>query len=165
MIAREQKKTSFYLLRRAEALLGAVRFFRNEGASAPQRQLRFLAQSDFWEWEMENLIYSFTSFAERARTWRTAEAANQKLLAIGIVVDAKVVKSARWRGEWRLRQRDERVAPVEMLRQTIDEWNLLIREVEARFVTPMAKIATRYNVQTVRNLGHLLKNMPSFNEE
>ena len=95
----ELQRTSFYLVRRADALSGALRFFAEiEGTNGDRRRLQFLAQSDFWEWELDNLIYSFTNLAERSETWCSPHAAVAKLGRLGIVVDTKLVHTARWRG-------------------------------------------------------------------
>ena len=57
-----QPRSSLYLVLRAEALLGSLKFFISETDSV-RRRVQFLAQSDFWEWEIDNLIYSFTNLA------------------------------------------------------------------------------------------------------
>jgi hypothetical protein len=155
----QQHRTSLYLVRRAEALLGALRFFA--GASiGNQRRLQFLAQIDFWEWEIDNLIYSFTNLAERQRTWNSAEAARQKLGRLGVAVSAKLIRSVRWRGKWRIRFAQNRVAPVDLLREVIEIWNRLVETVEQQFILPMRDKARKWNIQTPRDLHHLRKEMP-----
>ena len=86
---RQARQTSFYLVRRAEALLGALRFF-DAPQHGPRRLLQFLAQSDFWEWELDNLIYSFTNLAERQETWRSTRSAVIKLGQLGIAMDMSI---------------------------------------------------------------------------
>lgn len=159
----EHAKTSLYLVRRVETLLGPIRFF-SDPVGGKERQLQFLAQSDFWEWEMENLIYSFTNFGERSRTWRSGKTALEKLGALGIAVEAKMVRHVRWNKGWHVRHEKERVAPVEMLRGAIEEWNALITIVETKFIAPMRATADRYNVQTRRDLDHLRKTIPALEE-
>jgi hypothetical protein len=154
-------RTSYYLVRRAEALLGTLRFF-TASANATECRLQFLAQSDFWEWEMENLIYSFTNHAERSETWRSPANAVRKLNEIGIVIESKVVDRVRWRhGGWRTDDHTRRVAPTDLLRETIDEWNKLVDLVETQFVKPFCDKAERFNIQTARDLNHLRKTMPA----
>jgi hypothetical protein len=160
---KKETRTSFYLTRKAEALLGVLRFFLDKSLPA-NRQLQFLAQSDFWEWEIDNLIYSFTNLRERSRTWQSADHAVRKLAALGVVVDAKVARKVRWRmyhGRWQHKDATRRVAPVEMLREVIDLWNELVTAAESRFVAPMRDRAEQWNLQSVRSLGHLRKSMPA----
>lgn len=156
----EQVRTSLYLVRRAEALIGALKFFANDVGNATERRLQFLAQSDFWEWELDNLAYSFETLAERSRTWASGAAATRKLNQLGVVVDAKIVRRVKWHGGWRVREDRRRVAPAELLREAVELWNGLIDRVEVQFVAPMRENADRYNIQTVRHLGHLRKSVP-----
>jgi hypothetical protein len=158
--ARHAKQTSFYLVRRAEALLGALQFFAAPSADT-RRKLQFLAQSDFWEWELDNLIFSFTNLAERQETWRSARAAVKKLGQVGVVVDAKVLKKVRWRdGRWGGHTVGERVAPVDLLRDVLRVWNELIDDVERRFVTPMRDKAEKWSIQARPDLNSLRRAMP-----
>jgi hypothetical protein len=162
---KEHLRTSFYLTRKAEALLGVLRFF-HEPRSPLHRRLQFLAQSDFWEWEIDNLIYSFTNFQERSKTWRSSDRAIRKLGALGVVVDAKVARKVRWRLEhWQHKDATRRVAPVEMLKEVIDVWNSLVDEVEALLVAPMRENAEKWNIQTVTSLRHLKKGMPELDSK
>jgi hypothetical protein len=157
----EAHRTSFYLVRRADALTGALRFFAEvEGADGDRRRLQFLAQSDFWEWELDNLIYSFTNLAERSETWCSPHAAVAKLGRLGIVVDTKLVHTARWRGRWIAKSKGTRVAPAAMLREVIDLWNHVVDLAEQRFIVPMRRKADRWNLQTRRDLNGLRKRMP-----
>src|SRR5437868_395161 len=112
-------RTSLYLVRRAEALLGVIRFFSQATSRPMERELQFLAQSDYWDWEMENLIYSFANFAERSRTWRSDAAAINRLKSLGITVSVKLVKQARWKESWQVKQRTERATPAEFLMRVI----------------------------------------------
>src|SRR3982750_1452616 len=94
------QRTSLYLVRRADALLGALRFFAATNGDASRRRLQFLAQSDFWEWEIDNLIYSFTNLAERRETWRSPKSTVEKLGKLGIAIDTKRLCHATWRSNW-----------------------------------------------------------------
>ncbi len=159
----DEVRTSLYLVRRAEALLGTLRFFAAPSGDHVTRRLQFLAQVDFWEWEIDNLIYSFTNLEERARTWESARHAEAKLHKFGVVVDAKVISRVQWRGRrgWRLNQRPSRVAPADLLAETIDMWNALVDLAEAQFVRPMLKKAERFNIQMRHDLQSLKKKMPA----
>lgn len=158
---RRQRQTSFYLVRRAEALRGALGFFDAPSAT-PQRMIRFLAQVDFWEWELDNLIYSFTNLAERQETWRSTKSAVNKLGQLGIALDAKLVSRVRWaRGSWEAKADNARVAPVELLRDVLDVWNRLIDACERRFIAPMREKADKWNIQTRRDLNSFRRTMPA----
>jgi hypothetical protein len=162
--AKEQVRTSLYLTRKAEALVGVLRFFR-DGSSPPHRRLQFLAQSDFWEWEMDNLIYSFTNLQERSKTWQSTDHAIGKLGALGIAVDAKISRKVRWRtGDWQQKDATRRVAPVQLLKEAIDLWNEVVDAAEVDFVTPMQEKAEKWNIQTRSNLDHLRKAMPRLDD-
>lgn len=158
----DEARTSLYLVRRAEALIGALKFFADDaGHRTFERRLQFLAQSDFWEWELDNLIYSFDSLAERSRTWESSTAALHKLGRLGVVVDAKVVRRVRWRGgAWRVTHATRRVAPAALLREAVELWNALVDRAEAEFVAPMRKRADRFNINALRDLKHLQKRVP-----
>jgi hypothetical protein len=160
-----EQKTSLYLVRRAEALRGALRHFQAAGSDAVGKRLRFLAQSDFWEWEVENLVYSFSNLAERSHVWEADEFAIRKLGQLGIKLDTKLAKRVRWRGGWRLDTNVQRVAPIELLEQVIAVWNELIEQCEAHFVRPMQEKARKYGIETCRDLAHLRKTMPALGQE
>ena len=153
-------RTSLYLVRRAEALLATLRFFAATKGDALTRRLQFLAQVDFWEWEIDNLIYSFTNLEERSRTWASPRHAEAKLHQIGVVVDAKVILRVHWRRGWRVDEQTRRVAPVDLLAETVEAWNALVDLAEGHFVRPMQKQAERFNIQTRRDLQGLKKKMP-----
>jgi hypothetical protein len=158
---RDEVRTSLYLVRRAEALLGALRFFANESGNPMARRLVFLAQIDFWEWEIENLIYSFTNFSERSQSWQSPQHVKDKLWEIGVVVDLKLSGRVRWkRGMWRVQQEGRRVAPVELLADTVETWNKLIDLAEMHFVRPVRDKIERFNIQARKDLQHLKKKMP-----
>lgn len=109
----EPIRTSLYLVRRAEAVIGALRFFLDPTGDARQRRMSFLAQSDFWEWEVDNLIYSFVNFDERSRTWRSPRAVFERLGQLGIVVPSMMSSRPIWRqSRWRTTGDKRRVAPI-----------------------------------------------------
>lgn len=158
---RQARQTSFYLVRRAEALLSALRFF-DSPQQASRRLLQFLAQSDFWEWELDNLIYSFTNLAERQETWRSTRSALLKLGQLGIALDAKMLKQVSWRGgRWRVELGGRRVAPVELLAEVLDVWTRLLDAAEARFIVPMREKAEKWNIQARHDLSALRRTMPA----
>ena len=58
-------RPSNYLAAKADALSQVITFFKKHDGTAHLLAV-FLAQIDFWHWEMENLIFSFDTFEERA---------------------------------------------------------------------------------------------------
>ena len=168
-----EQRTSVYLVRRADALLGALRFFEGSPTDATRRRLQFLAQSDYWAWELDNLVYSFTNLAERQATWASPAATVAKLGQLGLVVDAKRVRRVAWRpggggrrpGHWAVQTAGGRVAPVELLREVIDTWNRVVDLAEQQFVKPMRGPAERWNIQARRDLAGLRRTMPALPAE
>ena len=162
---RDEVRTSLYLVRRAEALLGALQFFLKEPGDAIGRRLVFLAQIEFWEWEMENLIYSFTQFEERSHAWQSPEHVRDKLWEAGVMVDAKIAARVRWgRGMWRVQGEGRRVAPAELLAETVQAWNRLIDLVDTHFVRKNRERIEKFNIQARKDLMHLKKEMPKLGE-
>lgn len=162
--SQSEQRTSLYLVNRAEALRGALRFFGSPHRSKFDLQLQFLAQIDFWDWELENLIFSFTNLAERSKTWRSPQATQAKLDTLGVVLPAKLLTKVRWSGRWQVKAQVERVAPTDLLREVIELWNQLIDEVEKRFVTPGSDLIERYNMAGRKNLQEFRKEMPPLSE-
>lgn len=160
----QEQRTSVYLVRRAEALLGALQFFRAEAGDAISRRLRFLAQSDFWEWELDNLVYSFVNIEERAKIWSADDFAIRKLGQLGIKLDTKLVKRVRSRGGWRVHTGTHRVAPVELLEQVISTWNELVDLCEQHFVRSMQEKAKQFGIETRKDLAHLRKELPALGQ-
>jgi hypothetical protein len=127
-VVKQETRASFNLTRKAEALLGVLRFFLDTSSPA-NRRLQFLAQSDFWEWEIDNLIYSFTNLRERSKTWQSSDHAIRKLGTLGVAIDTKVARKVRWRPyqrHWQHKDALRRIAPVELLREVIDLWNQIV---------------------------------------
>jgi hypothetical protein len=157
------QRTSLYLVLRAEALLGTINFFASP-AGDTSRRIQFLAQSDFWEWEIDNLIYSFTNLAERRETWSSPKATLEKLNQLGIVLKTKTITRVAWRGGWRTKHDQQRMAPVQLLRQVIERWNALMDLMEEQFVKPMQMEIKLWNVQTRTDLRSLRRTMPELDE-
>ena len=158
-----EQRTSLYLVRRAEALKSALEFFSGDGASKQWRRLQFLTQSDFWEWEIDNLIYSFTNLAERSKTWDSADAAGKRLGELGVVVNTKTVRDARWSGGWHLHRTGGRAAPVDLLREVIAVWNDLIDNAAKHAMSRTREKIEKYGVNA-RDPASMRKRMPDLEE-
>ena len=65
------EKNSLYLLNKCENLQKSLSFFSGGNYQTPAKIRRtiFLLQIDFWDWELEELIFSFKNFSERSYAW------------------------------------------------------------------------------------------------
>lgn len=164
---KERKQTSLYLVRRAEALIGALRFFAGDGSHGNVRLVQFVTQSDYWEWEVDNLIYSFTNLAERQATWHSSHARGEKLAKLDVRISARMARQVRWQtegGGWAVKTASVRVAPAEMLREAIDLWNAVVSRAESQVIAPVAKENRRWNIGAREDLRHLVREMPGEQE-
>src|SRR5688500_8352071 len=73
----QNRRPSVYLEERCANLDQVLDFFlgpsRGQGGHGPgadEMLVVFLSQLGFWEWELDNLIYAFTTFEERSKAWR-----------------------------------------------------------------------------------------------
>jgi hypothetical protein len=69
----QNKRPSVYLVERCENFARVLSFFLAphhwQSPGARELLVVFLAQLGFWEWELDNLIYAFTTFPDRAQAW------------------------------------------------------------------------------------------------
>jgi hypothetical protein len=72
-IVDQNRRPSLYLEERCEGLARVLDFFlaphRSRAPGPKEMLIVFLSQLGFWEWELDNLIYAFTTFDERATAW------------------------------------------------------------------------------------------------
>ena len=138
-------RPSEYLLAKVNCLSEAVRFFSAEGRGDRARRVVFLVQIEFWDWEFENLLFSFENFSERADVW-TADAPTieHMLQEKGLILNVRQVRPLakglhegkrehEWRqqpdGSWKrdfVGIRDEVKPPVDRLNALVDRWNRLL---------------------------------------
>jgi len=82
-----KQRPSQFLLSRIENLAAAFTFFSRQS----DRKVAFLLQLDFWDWEMDEMIFAVSNFAEREKAWRVSgRTADDMLRAEGIVLKNKV---------------------------------------------------------------------------
>jgi hypothetical protein len=120
------ERPSQYLVEKCASLAKALYFFTSS-VDAMERRLTFLAQIDFWEWEIDEMIYAVQSFQERSRAWNAGkQGIDQMLREKGFVVkknklaDAAIIR--RYKGRWK----PSVVAPIEMANKVVDRWNELL---------------------------------------
>jgi hypothetical protein len=120
------KKYSVYLQQKCETLQQALSFFTdggNQSMPGSEKRVNFLAQIDFWDWEIANLIFSFTNFEERSKAWLDYAAVTAMLQRNNLLVKNDILAKtySAWKGE-----RTPIIAPINDLNKVIDIWNGLI---------------------------------------
>jgi hypothetical protein len=144
-MAEWKTRPSEYLLAKVNSLSEAVRFFSAEGKGDRARRVVFLAQIEFWDWEFENLLFSFENFSERADVWTAdAPAIEDMLQKKGFILNIRQVRPLakrvhvskrvhEWRqqadGSWKcdfVGIRDKVEPPVGQLNVLVDRWNRLL---------------------------------------
>jgi hypothetical protein len=140
------ERPSVYLVEKADALRRALEFFtgqqnQNRVNSSDDKRLAFLAQIDFWHWEVENLLYSYESFKERSEAWKTFGINLGNVNSNGLMVRAKILSRVRWSQfyeTYSYKRKPQTVAPHEMLNSVIDQWNSLLDLMEKEVLDPNA---------------------------
>lgn len=141
--------SSVYLVEKCESLENVLKFMKSN-------ELRFLAQIDFWDWEMENLMFSFSNFEERSEAWGDRGAVKKKLSALGIDVKG----GGKWELQYQTFDQKHRVeAPRKKLLEVIGLWNGLIRHCEKHFLGDQLKPALREQFGYVSSLEKYIKEM------
>jgi hypothetical protein len=152
------ERASVYLIERAASLTQALNFFAKgqKNISGDEKKLIFLAQIDFWDFEVESIIYCFQTFAERQKAWNSIGSIEQRLSANKLLIRPHFIKSvgdSRHRWKWRFQRRPNVVAPIEALMNLVQAWNELLERSEYLLASEkMAKSATLCGVKTLANL-------------
>jgi hypothetical protein len=118
-----KERPSQYLVEKCKTLDKVLEFFMGPDK---ERRINFLAQIGFWEWEMDTLIYSVSSFEERSRAWAAASSTEDALRKQGILLRAGLVKSTRYDKQMREKYGVKVSAPVSQLNEVIGRWNELL---------------------------------------
>jgi hypothetical protein len=157
-------RPSNYLAAKADALSQVITFFKKGDGTAHLLAV-FLAQIDFWHWEMENLIFSFDTFEQRARAWGKAHDLHEMVSARFAVKRQKLERAEQHRKwlQWiglDLRSREghdlrSRVyAPYDKLNEVLDEWNDLLFLTEQRLMpSEVRDYARKFNLQVETDLA------------
>lgn len=123
-----EQRTSQYLLDKVKSLQNAIEFFCNKGI---EEKNVFLAQIDFWSWEMDELIFSVHSFKERVLAWEaSSEDLETMIRKHGIVVRT----GKKYYGRWNRRAKSLVKAPITHLNSLIDYWNKFIQSLENQYL-------------------------------
>lgn len=138
----QNRRPSIYLQERAEELGRVFEFFlaQHRGQSPGPKELLvvFLTQIGFWEWELDNLIYAFSTFEERSAAWdhENGFGLANALRTQGIWIQKSVVKDLKVKRQARAGRRREVFAPVESLNKVIHQWNELLALCESKVLIP-----------------------------
>jgi hypothetical protein len=164
-MADQQKRPSVYLVERCQELGRVLDFFlaphQGQTPALDERLVVFLAQIGFWEWELDNLSYAFTSFAERSTAWEheSGYGIANELKARGILVRLSAVKDFRDKRVARAERRRRVVAPTRELNRVIGIWNALLDACEERVLVPRAdrERAVELGAQLLADLSRFRK--------
>jgi hypothetical protein len=136
------RRPSVYLQERAEDLARVLDFFaaphRGQAPGYKEMLVVFLSQLGFWEWELDNLIYAFTAFEERAAAWEHENGFGiaNVLRTKGIWVQTAAVKDLKVKRTARAGHKRGVFAPVVSLNKVISQWNDLLCLCEERVLIP-----------------------------
>jgi hypothetical protein len=162
------KRPSVYLVEKCETLQTVLNFFLNEdathGRTANEKLLVFLLQLDFWEWEVDNLIYSFESFATRAASWEHENAYGfvNVLKNRGIAVNIQALGNLKGRRQDRAKWASRVIAPTESLNNVLAKWNELITRCEERILVPKTERSkmAEWGIELLPDLSRFRKQLP-----
>lgn len=132
------RRPSIYLQERAEGLGRVLEFFlapqRGQSPGPKEMLVVFLAQLGFWEWELDNLVYAFQTFAERAEAWEHENGFGiaNALKTRGLWVQTAAVKDFKARRQARASRKHAVFAPIQSLNQVNAQWNELLELCEQR---------------------------------
>ena len=141
----QNRRPSIYLQERAEDLGRVLDFFtaphRGQAPGAKEMLVVFLSQLGFWEWELDNLIYAFSTFDERATAWEHENGVGiaNALRSKGIWIQLGAVKNLKLKRQARSGRQREVFAPVASLNRLISQWNDLLGLCEQWVLIPPAE--------------------------
>ena len=183
-------RPSQYLIDKVITLNKVLEFFARESGdylrTINERLTIFLAQMDFWDWEIENLIFSFDTFADRSKAWESSGHVSSYLAKQGFLVRDKILtqmaehnwmrdntvarprkvfqktKAGKNRKgtdviEYGPVENVKTVAPVESLNDLIRKWNVLVDMCEKRLLRSDAQHMAELGVPVVKNLDKYKK--------
>ena len=167
-----EKRPSVYLEEKCDALLRVMDFFAVAptafGQTMVERMVVFLSQIDFWDWELDNVIYSFVTFADRAKAWeyQTGSGLADALHSRGILVRVGAVKDLKHKRQARSGKAPRVVAPTRRLNEVIVRWNHLLEACEDRVLVPPEerRRAVEFGAQVLPDLSRYRKPLQDVSE-
>jgi hypothetical protein len=163
----QHRRPSVYLQERAEDLGRVLDFFmaphRGQSPGAREMLVVFLSQLGFWDWELDNLIYAFTTFEERATAWEHENGFGiaNALRTKGIWVQTAAVKDLKLKRQARSGKHRRVYAPVESLNKVIEQWNALLGLCEQSVLVPPEErqAAILWGAQVLPDLSKFRKSL------
>lgn len=146
-------KKSKYLENKCENLSNTLNYFSSGGYnfSENSKHLIFLSQIDFWDFEIDSLIFSFDNFKERSKAWNSEKNIEKMLIEKDITVKPSILKNIKF--DYGYNWKEETEAPYEDLERLIKKWNLLIGSCEKLISNDLEK----YNMTGLRDLNKYKK--------
>jgi len=148
-----KQRPSQFLLSRIESLAGTFTFFSRQ----TDRQVAFLLQIDFWDWEMDEMIFAVSNFSEREKAWRvSSRTAEDMLRAEGILLKNRV-RDAYGPAE----QFSAMRAPTAELARLITTWNDLLDACTELLDVKWTEQTLKAGGKALPNLSKYRKAIPS----
>jgi len=128
------------------ALYQSLDFFIKRNAS----NLIFLAQIDFWDFEMDSLLFCFSSFKERSKIWENTETVESILYEKNLIPKRKILndfvndksfqKKIIWKnkgklGSFKVSKGQDVESPDRALKRCVEQWNKLIDRCQELLIT------------------------------
>lgn len=153
------EKTSIFLKERVAVLRQALSFFAGNKSNIPSytRKCIFMSQIDFWDFEMDSLIYCFDSFEQRQRQWSHIGSLHERMEKNNIIVNSKTIKKLYENTIYNPHK--PITAPIEDLNSLIDFWNEIIINCE--------KLIDLNKIKSIDNCNgsSYLKNLDKFKKQ
>ena len=159
-------KKSQYLINKCENISTTLNFFRgvNTHVSGKERRMVFLAQLDYWDWEMDELIFSFETFDERAKAWK-ARGLRNGITKQGFMIQESVLRNIEHDRRW-YDDHIEVISPWEDLNKVITQWNELLSFCEdTLFDKNGSKKVEKFGMIAVINLDKYQKKLIDLKEK
>ena len=159
-------KKSQYLIDKCNNISKTLNFFQgvNTHSSGKERRMVFLAQLDFWDWEMDELIFSFDTFNERAKAWKS-HGLRDNLSKQGFMIYEVVLKNIEFDRRW-YDDNNEVFPPWEELNKLITQWNELLTFCErSLFDKNGPEKVEKFNMVAVTDLSKYRKKLVEIKEK
>lgn len=155
-------KSSVYLTEKCETLSKVLLFFLEGGynKTVSEKLAVFLLQIDFWDWEMDNLVYSFTNFEDRSKAWEHFKGIPESLKNLGFLVNDNRFMCYAFDIR-QIQERNEVSAPFNELNKVIGKWNDVLSVCEDKLLISKekAKSYVTLGAQIMPNLDKYRKKL------
>lgn len=161
-----RERPSVYLQEKCANLEKVIDFFlMPQGTfltTIGERLLSFLSQIDFWEWEIDNLVFSFATFEERSRAWEFEKGLIEGVQSQGMMVQKHLFNKLKEKRHRKKGQGRKVVPPYDRLTIVVDKWNQLLRLCEDRVLLPRAELdkLASLGAQILLDLTKFRKRLP-----